>query len=157
MIAMKKSLTTGEIANYCQVNLRTVIRWIDKGKLKGYKLPGRGNNRVDIDNFLLFLKEYNMPIPDELSLLTTADNILIVDDEPAMANAIGRVLKMNQFECEIAHSAFEAGMLLTSFKPKLITLDLSMPSIDGYKVIVFGKEYKVGVKLWSKHYNYIYE
>ena len=40
-----KTLTSGEIATYCDVNLRTVIRWIESGKLKGFKLPGRGNNR----------------------------------------------------------------------------------------------------------------
>ena len=34
-------LTTGEAARYCDVNFRTVIRWIEKGYLKAYKLPGR--------------------------------------------------------------------------------------------------------------------
>ena len=52
-----KTLTTGDIAQYCDVNLRTVIRWIDNGSLKGYKLPGGGNNRVTVKDFVAFLNE----------------------------------------------------------------------------------------------------
>ena len=51
-----KTLTSGEIATYCDVNLRTVIRWIESGKLKGFKLPGRGNNRVLVSDFVSFLE-----------------------------------------------------------------------------------------------------
>ncbi|TNF38926.1 MAG: response regulator, partial [Gammaproteobacteria bacterium] len=43
---MSKTLTTGDIARYCQVNFRSVIRWIERGLLKAHKLPGRGDNRV---------------------------------------------------------------------------------------------------------------
>ena len=49
-----QSLTTGEIAKYCGVTLRTVIRWLETEKLKGFKLPGRGNNRVLVDDFIVF-------------------------------------------------------------------------------------------------------
>ena len=53
----KRTLTTGEIANYCGVNFRTVIRWIQRGQLRAYQLPGRGDNRVEVHNFIAFLRE----------------------------------------------------------------------------------------------------
>ena len=59
----KRILTTGEIANYCGVNFRTVIRWIQRGQLRAYQLPGRGDNRVEVHNFIAFLRENNIPIP----------------------------------------------------------------------------------------------
>lgn len=62
----KRALTTGEIAKFCGVNFRTVIRWIEKGYMSAYKLPGRGDNRVTIDEFLRFLESNNMPVPDSL-------------------------------------------------------------------------------------------
>ena len=74
-----KTLTSGEIASYCDVNLRTVIRWIESGKLKGFKLPGRGNNRVLVEDFVAFLERHDMPIPDSLKGIATP-SILIVDD-----------------------------------------------------------------------------
>ncbi len=43
---MQDVLTTGEAARICGVNFRTVLRWIDRGLLPAYKLPGRGDRRV---------------------------------------------------------------------------------------------------------------
>lgn len=63
----KQTLTTGEVAKYCGVNFRTVIRWIERGHLDAYKLPGRGDNRVPIESFISFLNKNNIPIPEELS------------------------------------------------------------------------------------------
>ena len=133
----KRVLSSGDVARYCGVHFRTVIRWIEKGRLKGYKLPGRGNNRIDEEDFLAFLKDNNMPIPDELA----AENrrILIVDDEVPMASAIQRVLRNAGYETEIAYDGFQAGMLLSSFKPALMTLDLSMPHMNGFEVLEYMK------------------
>jgi len=61
----KRTLTTGEIARYCGVNFRTVIRWIKRGYLNAFQLPGRGDNRVEVEDFLIFLKKNNIPIPEE--------------------------------------------------------------------------------------------
>ena len=64
----KQALTTGEVAKYCGVNFRTVIRWIERGHLEAYKLPGRGDNRIPVDSFVNFLKGNNMPVPDDLMM-----------------------------------------------------------------------------------------
>lgn len=130
-----KAYTTGEIAEFCGVTLRTVIRWIEKGHLKGYKLPGRGNNRVLPHDLLAFLQEQNMPIPDELKDQPKRDRILIVDDDEAMAKAIQRVVTRMKLQNEIAFDGFEAGHKIHSFSPSLMLLDLQMPGIDGYKII----------------------
>ncbi|MFT2091300.1 response regulator [Paraglaciecola sp. 2405UD69-4] len=128
-----KSLTTGDIAKYCDVNLRTVIRWIEKGSLKGYKLPGRGNNRVTVEDFLSFLNENNMPIPEDF--LPKSKTILIVDDDENMANAIKRVLRSSGFECDTATNGFLAGSKLMQKQPALMTLDLSMPGLNGFELL----------------------
>ena len=39
------SYTTGEVARLCQVTRRTVIKWIDSGKLRGYTIPGTKASR----------------------------------------------------------------------------------------------------------------
>ncbi|MFA3791349.1 response regulator [Aliiglaciecola sp. SL4] len=132
-MANVKSLTTGDIAKYCDVNLRTVIRWIDKGSLKGYKLPGRGNNRVTVDNFVLFLRQNNMPVPPEL--LPKNKTVLIVDDDKEMGNAIKRVLKKGGFECDTATNGFLAGSKLMQHKPSIMTLDLTMPGLNGFELL----------------------
>ena len=133
----KRVLSSGDVARYCGVHFRTVIRWIEKGRLKGYKLPGRGNNRIDEEDFITFLKDNKMPIPD--GLLNENKRVLIVDDERPMAAAIQRVLRNAGYETEIAYDGFQAGSLLTSFKPSLMTLDLSMPNMNGFEVLEYMK------------------
>ena len=134
----KPSLTTGEIAQYCGVNFRTVIRWIKRGHLKAYQLPGRGDNRVEIQDFLNFLREHDMPVPDEFQQYSL--RVLIVDDDSAMAKNIQRVLHRAGFETLIASDGFRAGTLAESFSPAVMTLDLKMPTLSGLDVIKFVRE-----------------
>lgn len=130
-----KVLTTGEAAKYCGVNFRTVIRWIERGKLKAYKLPGRGDHRIQIEDFVDFLRENQMPVPSELEGLNRS--VLVIEDQPEMASAIRRVLMRHGFEVEVARDGFSAGTILARMKPSLVTLDLKMPGMDGYEVLSF--------------------
>ena len=59
-----KTLKPSEIAEYCNVHNRTISRWIAKGQLKGHKLPGRGNYRVAVSDFINFLHKQQMPVPE---------------------------------------------------------------------------------------------
>lgn len=129
----RKALTTGEIARYCGVNFLTVIRWIDRGQLRGYRLPGRGDHRVRVAEFLDFLRENGMPVPEDLRLHPA--RALIVDDEPRMAAAIARALRAAGFETHVASDGFEAGAELGTLAPELMTLDLRMPGLDGFRVL----------------------
>jgi len=65
----KQVLTTGEVAGYCGVNFRTVIRWIKRGYLTAFQLPGRGDNRVRVEDFVTFLEENRIPVPHEVLAL----------------------------------------------------------------------------------------
>lgn len=128
-------LTTGEAAKYCGVNFRTVIRWIERGKLKAYKLPGRGDHRIQVEDFVVFLNANDMPVPDELQGQNRS--VLVIEDQPEMASAIRRVLVRHGFEVEVARDGFSAGTMLSRMKPGLVTLDLKMPGMDGYEVLNF--------------------
>ena len=131
-----KSLTTGAVAKYCGVNLKTVLRWIERGELNAYKLPGnRRDNRIESSAFLAFLKKNALPIPRELEAYDR--RILIVDDEIEMAKSIQRTLRAKGYETQIADDGFKAGAMLERFRPSLITLDLRMPGVSGLAVIRF--------------------
>ncbi|GAA6166778.1 response regulator [Sessilibacter corallicola] len=136
-------LTTGEAAKYCGVNFRTIIRWIERGRLKAYKLPGRGDHRIREDDFVVFLKENDFPIPEEFE--AQSSRVLVVEDSKEMASAIARVLRREGMDVAIAHDGFSAGAMMSSHKPRMITLDLKMPGLDGFGVLEFirnNSEYK---------------
>ncbi|MFT6913857.1 MAG: CheY-like chemotaxis protein [Motiliproteus sp.] len=126
-------LTTGEIAKYCGVNFRTVIRWIEKDYLISFKLPGRGDNRVTPENFVSFLMRNDMPVPRGFS--SYVKKVLVVDDDPGMSGMIQRILIRNDYEVRVADNGFQAGSLMTEFRPALVILDLQMPGLSGFQVL----------------------
>lgn len=129
-----RPLTTGEIAQYCHVTDRAVLKWVDEGKLKAYRTPGN-HSRIMVADFLQFLKEYNMPIPSEFQEVGVGHKVLIVDDDKEMVSAIKRVLLSHQgFEVDVAFDGFSAGQKFAEFKPDLILLDIKMPGVDGFEV-----------------------
>lgn len=134
-----KTLRPSEIAVYCDVHQRTVSRWIASGQLKGFKLPGRGNYRVLLTDFLQFLQLQQMPMPAALlqadPAAVPAGRVLVIDDEPLYRNAIRRLLQSRGYLVAEAGDGFQAGVQLGLFQPAVVTLDLKMPGLDGFEVL----------------------
>ena len=135
---MAKNLSTFAIAKMLHVDPGSVANWIDQGLLKAHRTPG-GHRRVGQDDLVTFLREHKMPVPDGLAPATTA--VLIVDDEPAIAQLVSRTIKAAhpEFEVHTANDGFSAGTIVASLKPDLVVLDLRMPGMDGFEVCKFIK------------------
>ncbi|MDR7298296.1 excisionase family DNA binding protein [Pelomonas aquatica] len=135
---MNETLTSSEAARICGVSFRTVIRWIERNELQGYRLPGRGDYRVLATELRRFMSLHGIPEPEDMP--GQPKRILVVDDEAAMASAIRRTLRRDGFEVATASDGFLAGSMLHIFKPHLMTLDIHMPGIDGFGVLRFLRE-----------------
>lgn len=53
-------LTTGQAAKICHVSYQTVNRLIDRGILKGFRVPGSKHRRVKRSDLLEFIKKYSI-------------------------------------------------------------------------------------------------
>lgn len=60
--------------------------------------------------------------------------ILVVDDEPAVRDAVQRALKLESYDVDTASDGSEALRSLAVSSPDLMILDLLMPKIDGLEV-----------------------
>lgn len=131
----KTVITTRSIAGYCNVTQRTAIQWINEGKIRAHRTPGN-HIRIYKDDFLDFLKRFEMPVPDELKndARGRGRNILVVDDDVEMVNAIRRVLVKEHFIVEVAYDGFTAGLRFNDFNPDMVLLDIKMPGFNGYEV-----------------------
>lgn len=130
---MTIAYTPQAIAKICQVTPRTIIQWINEGKLKAYRTPGN-HSRVKEEDLIIFLNQFNIPIPKEIEERQQANKpcILIVDDDTATISLIKTILiKERRFDIQTAHDGFEAGEKFAYVKPKLIFLDINMPGLDG--------------------------
>lgn len=116
----KQALTTGEVAKYCGVNFRTVIRWIERGHLDAYKLPGRGDNRIPIDSFVEFLQNNNMPVPDEL--LGSQRSVLVYADSDECSADIASLVRRAGWDVLICKEPVQFGYLVATKQPAAIVL-----------------------------------
>lgn len=61
-------------------------------------------------------------------------NILLVDDEPAVRQAVGRALTQKQYTVQVAGDGTEALIAIAAAQPDLVILDVLMPGMDGLAV-----------------------
>jgi two-component system OmpR family response regulator len=61
--------------------------------------------------------------------------VLVVDDEPAIAELVSTALSYEGFEVTQADSGLGALAKVESFRPDLIVLDVMLPDIDGFEVV----------------------
>lgn len=126
-------LTTGEAARHCGVNFRTVIRWIERGQLKAYKLPGRGDHRIRVSDFIAFLSDNNMPIPSELGAVNR--KALALTNEADVIAICRQLLPQAGCEVDIVADSFTAGIILTRDRPALLIIDASLKGLDSYQIL----------------------
>lgn len=131
---LKDILTTGEIGKYCRVTYRTVLRWIEDGRLDSFVTPG-GHHRVRKQDFMIFLKKHNMPLPGDVMLTLLPKKILVVDDDPDTLMLFSTIIRKD-LKCEVAvaRDGFDAASKLLEWSPELVVLDIMMPGMDGYEV-----------------------
>ena len=132
-----RPLTTGEVGSYCGVSHATVWKWIKKGRLKAYRLRS-GQYRIEKGALKAFLRENDRPIDPEF-FARPIKRVLIIDDEPTVADLITRAMQQldEEIQYATANDGFEAGLQLATFKPDLLLLDLMMPRLDGFEVCRF--------------------
>ena len=119
---MRKVFTTGQVAKICKVAPRTVSKWFDSGRLKGYRIPGSQDRRIPREHLIRFLKEHGMPLGElEDDVL---NKILMVGVDSTLAATLRqRLPEEDGFEFQLAESAFEAGVHAEGFHPDCIIID----------------------------------
>ena len=68
--------------------------------------------------------------------MATKQKILIVDDDNNIAELISLYLTKECFDTKIVNDGEEALTAFEQYNPNLILLDLMLPGIDGYQVLI---------------------
>src|ERR1035438_8604155 len=72
---------------------------------------------------------------DPLMADDSADHrVLVVDDEPNLAEVVTMALRFQGFTVQTAGTGREALAAVSSFKPQLIVLDVMLPDMEGFEV-----------------------
>jgi two-component system, OmpR family, response regulator len=69
-----------------------------------------------------------------VSVVAPPVRILVVDDEPSIAELLSAALTFEGYQVEVAATGTEALELARSFRPHLVMLDVMLPDVDGNEV-----------------------
>lgn len=134
-ITPERLLTSSEVGELLQVNSSSVKNWIEQGRITAFRTPG-GHRRIRAADLVAFLDTHKMPIPANLESAGRR-RLLIVDDDLTHLRTMGRLLKQryeDRVQVALTSNGIDALVLVGSFKPNLIVLDVFMPEIDGLEV-----------------------
>ena len=63
-----------------------------------------------------------------------SNRILVVDDEPNIADVVSMALRFQGFHVESAATGAQALAAVSSFRPQIILLDVMLPDMEGFDV-----------------------
>jgi len=144
--------TTVDVAKLCKVSLRTVIRWVDDGKLGSFRTPG-GHRRVRENDLHQFMTRFKIPFA--IAAKGEAKKILVMDDKSRLEGMLQQVLRRSSdlYEIMLARDLLESAVRIGMLMPDLVIIsatqklqDLqrflkaleSIPETRDIRVLVFG-------------------
>ncbi len=128
----KDVLTTGQVAQICNVAPRTVTKWFDSGQLKGYRIPGSRDRRIPTSELIRFMKAHDIPTD---ALEVGKIRVLIIDSDWKSAEETAEALQVKgNYEVRTAQSSFDAGLVAQKLVPHVILINLMARDIDAKRV-----------------------
>jgi excisionase family DNA binding protein len=131
-------LTTEDVLEYLQVNLRTVYRLIKAGRIPAVRVGRQWRfRRRDLDAWL----ESQQPRPAAAPAICPAPppdrrpRILVADDEPGVRDVLQKTLTLAEYDVDLAADGGAAMDRLRGGAYDLLITDLRMPGADGLSVI----------------------
>jgi excisionase family DNA binding protein len=142
-------LTTEEVLEYLQVNLRTVYRLIKAGKIPAVRVGRQWRFRKrDIDAWLDSQRPRGggprpaTPPPARPAAGAARPRVLVVDDEASIRDLLAKTLALAEYDVDVAPDGRSALERMRLYPYDLLIADLKMPGMDGLAVIREAKRYK---------------
>jgi excisionase family DNA binding protein len=140
-------LTTEEVLEYLQVNLRTVYRLIKAGKIPAVRVGRQWRFRKrDIDAWLDSQRHRAarpaVPTPGAEPARALRPRVLVVDDEASIRDLLAKTLALAEYDVDVAPDGPSALERMRMHPYDLLIADLKMPGMDGLTVIREARRYK---------------
>jgi len=145
-------LTTEEVLEYLQVNLRTVYRLIKAGKIPAVRVGRQWRFRKrDIDAWLEGQRPAQGRAGSEPSApqvgRAEGKRVLVVDDEASIRELLSKTLALENYDVDTAGDGVAALDRMRAFAYDLLIADLKMPGMDGLTLIRQAKRLNADLRI----------
>jgi excisionase family DNA binding protein len=149
-MADESFLTTEEVLEYLQVNLRTVYRLIKAGKIPAVRVGRQWRFRKrDIDAWLESQRPRTARATSTSTRVVTPvagrPRVLVVDDEASIRDLLAKTLALAEYDVDLAPDGRVALERLRIVPYDLLITDLKMPGVDGLAVIREARRMKADI------------
>ena len=126
--------STRQAAALLGVSHRTVQLWVESGTLEAWKTAG-GHRRIALASIERHVERRRQAMLDRTA--PTRYRVLVVDDDPATLSMYDATLTRWGLPLDVvrASNGFEALIRIGESRPHLLIGDLSMPGVDGLRMI----------------------
>jgi len=134
-------LTTEEVLEYLQVNLRTIYRLIKAGKLPAVRVGRQWRFRKrDVDGWLESQRSrHDHQPPSAPAARNGRRRVLVVDDESSMRELMSKILALGNYDVDTAPDGSVALDRMRASSYDLLIADLKMPGMDGLTLLRHAK------------------
>lgn len=128
---MEKFLKTNDAASYLGVSRSSLTNWAKQGLITGGLTPG-GHYRFTVTELERFAAERGLTIPKRTTEPLEMARLLVIDDDPAFREFVKDALDVfSPFELREAADGMQGALLIGTWKPHLVIVDLRMPNMNG--------------------------
>jgi excisionase family DNA binding protein len=123
--------TASQIARFCQVDLKTIHNWADRGQIPHFRTPGR-HLRFRRPHVLDFLRKYGYPIPEELD--AGRPRIALLTNGLGQRGEVARALQ-SSFDVVEYENAVAALLHIGEQPPDALVLAADLGPLRGAEII----------------------
>jgi excisionase family DNA binding protein len=133
MAEEKKFLRTNEAAQFLGVSRSSLTNWVKQGQLGSGITPG-GHYRFTMDELNAFAVKRGLDIPADRNI--GPRRILMIEDDASFREFVRDALEVfSGYELREAGDGMQGALVVGSWRPDLIILDIRMPNMNGVEFL----------------------
>jgi CheY-like chemotaxis protein len=120
-------LSASDVARFCQVDLKTVHNWVERGLVRHFRTPGR-HLRFRRQDAVDFLRRYGYPVPAELRGDRATVILCLADPD---VTGLAKKALAKRFEVVCVADPIDGLIAVGQLHPEALLIDLDAPGFDG--------------------------
>ncbi len=128
---MKELFTASDVARFCQVDLKTIHNWAERGEIRHFRTPGR-HMRFRRADVIDFLRKYGYPVP--AALVPEKPRVVLLHDDAELLERTQTALD-SLFDVQTFTDPLRALIATGAEAPDAVVVGAMVDNVDGVRLV----------------------